>query len=120
MRMTVNGRYQISSDSGNGKPADIVLVSFNGDEILSDDAEKEMRERRLRPAHDDELNSFNDNHPDTCTDRLIVGLGTVAKFPTGHHVVPCLSTGSQPRLYAEFRKRAWPAGTCFAAVPLDD
>ncbi len=118
MCMTVSGKYQISN--GNGKPVDIVLVSFSDDEMLSDDVEKEMGEECLRPASDDELNSFNDRHPNTSTDRLIVGLGTVKKFPTGHRVVPCLGTGSQRQLYAEFRKRAWPAGTYFAAVPLDD
>jgi len=120
MRMTVSEKYQTSSDNGSGKPANIVLVSFDGDEMLSDDVEKEMRKGHLCPADKDTLSSFNDEHPDTCTDRLIVGLGTVEKFPTGHHVVPCLGTGSQRRLYAEFRRRAWPAGTYFAAVPLDD
>ncbi|MFH1353752.1 MAG: hypothetical protein ABIH36_00525 [bacterium] len=115
MPMTKSEPYPIGNS--NGSSAKIVLVSFNGDNVQSDDVEERMREENMRPARDEELDDFNNAHPAVCNDRLVVGLGTV-KSQGGYRVVPCLDAGSPRRIYAEYRKRSWPIGTCFAAIPL--
>ena len=92
------------------------LVHFNRN-ISSDDAEKELDKKGLRPATLAELLAFGKTYPEVQRKFPVVALGSVAEI-NGDRFVAYLDRGGSGRsLGLRYRDRAWRAYCRFLAFP---
>jgi len=93
----------------------VELIHFNRN-ISSDDAEKELKKMKLRPANVEEILAFGAEYPETQRKFPIIALGSVASVSGNREVVYLGRLGAARDLRLLWRGHVWSARCRFLAV----